>query len=48
MFGGGATIPQGVLGPLYSRDGGSAAKNVSRTRTSEPARRLIINVRGAL
>ena len=48
LFGGGAALPQGVLGPLSSRDCGSAAKNFSRTRTTQPARGLIINVRGVL
>ena len=43
-----AALPQGVLGPLSSRDCGSAAKNFSRTRTTQPARGLIINVRGVL
>ena len=45
---GGVAIPQGVLGPLPSRVCGSAAKNFSRTRTTQPARGLIIDVRGVL
>ena len=34
-------FPSLFLSPFPSRDGGSAAQNFPRTRTSEPARRLI-------